>query len=247
MTINIIFQIDVPSIFTNPKDTEDYFEKLVKLATVFNASEKDARRELNKSLSFEIKLLQVIDKNIDNLKNLLKILHCHFNNYSNNYLAHLFFVILTNFILFSQTQVPNIGNRTVLTINELDNKYPIVNWSMHFNALIPFKNFKDDDQIVVYNPHLIDKLFDLISNTPEEIIINYLYSRFIIDVYDTILYGTTNSKSNCFGEIIDSKIWRTAANALYIRDHFNMSNKIEALKLIDNIRDTTKKLITDVS
>lgn len=129
-----------------------------------------------------------------------------------------------------------------LKISELQDAYPQFNFSSYMKKVHVHCNMSEDDEITIHEPSLVNKTLKLVKNSSEKVVANYLFSRFIRDIFDQYI---TNDDSSCYEKANDNL--GLATYALYVRDHFNKSSEIMIKKLIENIRKSTSLVLDEVS
>lgn len=149
-----------------------------------------------------------------------------------------------------------------MTISELQEKYPMVQWVEYMNTLLAPDNHVDDKEIVIVNvPSYITDFIQLIKKTPKRTQANYLLWRaagssvsFLTEElrnrqlqYTTIVTGKTERASR-WKECIDisSGSLANAAGALYVRKYFNEDSRQNALEMVTDIRAEFRKIVENV-
>lgn len=149
-----------------------------------------------------------------------------------------------------------------MSISELQEKYPQLNWLSYLNSLMPEETkFTADDIIINSVPTFFEKLFPLLANTPRETIANYLMWR--------MAFSSASSLSKAFRdrdheykrittgkEVADPRglqcsditlnYFQHAVGSLYVRDYFKEEAKAKVLEMIKNIKEAFREIVDDI-
>lgn len=225
---------------------------MVDIAVILGANRERATRELMDSLEFEIKLA-----NVSRSKIILK---------NDNDL--LWFLYRAFTILF-QISLPNEKRRNAtllynpMTIAEMKQQYPFVDWKEYINNLLPPTVRVDDNEIVIVNvPSFISDLDNLLKKTPKRVQANYVMWRvagasvsYLTDEirkrqldYSTALSGKTEREAR-WKECVDivAGSLSISTGALYVRKYFREDAKANALEMVAGIRKQFTKILEKVS
>ncbi|RWR99896.1 neprilysin-like protein, partial [Dinothrombium tinctorium] len=166
----------------------------------------------------------------------------------------------------SQITVPNEERRNFsaiyksLTLEELQNKVPKVNWTHYFNIVMPLEIY-ENETIVVYALDYIKNMVELVEQTPKRTVINYLLWRFIYNrvsnldkrfileqqEYYRSLYGTQTVPQRwqtCTSYV--NKNMGMALGSLFVKSHFNESSKEGTKEMIEDIKKAFFEILDEV-
>ncbi|KAJ6635281.1 Neprilysin-2 [Pseudolycoriella hygida] len=147
-------------------------------------------------------------------------------------------------------------------LSDVQKMYPYIDWVDYCNALLPDGVSVDDSEIITVSvPSFFEKLADLLEETPNRTIANYLIWR--ITVYSTYFMSSQLRKRNLeyftkiSGKTEDEARWKECVDltisglpisvgALYVKKHFEDSSKASALEIVDGIREQFEKILQTV-
>jgi membrane metallo-endopeptidase-like protein 1 len=149
-----------------------------------------------------------------------------------------------------------------MTITELQEKYPYLNWLNYLNSLMPAETkFTTDDIIINGVPTFFEKLGQLLTNTPKNVIQNYLMWRFAFgsvpllgqsfrdrqQEYIRIITGSEkeNPRALTCTDIVLS-FFPHALGSLYVRKHFDEAAKQNVMVMVDNLKVAFKEILDEI-
>ncbi|KAJ8321012.1 hypothetical protein KUTeg_002599 [Tegillarca granosa] len=151
------------------------------------------------------------------------------------------------------------------TIRELKEKHKEFNWLYYFQTAI---NYADpsikltlDEKVIVRNPDYINKLFEILKNTPKRVVSNYVIWRALLWLIEALpesiriltqhykheLLGTSSIPPRwkyCSSKV--NKYLGMAVGKIFINEAFDPSSKANALEMIEDLRETMKELIDNL-
>lgn len=149
-----------------------------------------------------------------------------------------------------------------MTINELQKKFPSIDWLEYLNkVLFPQPRLKDTDEVITNNGSYLENFFQLIEKTPKRDIANYVFWRFF--EFSTNLLSSRIRKAeteflnelkgrnfrdyeaDCVSELMAK--FPVAMDMLYVNKHFDVKKKDFALNMLEDIRISIRKILGDVS
>lgn len=149
-----------------------------------------------------------------------------------------------------------------MTVRELKQKYPSIDWLEYFTRQLPYNIIIDDNELInVKTPHYIMDFEKLMRVTPKRIQANYAMAR-VVDTlnkylhdeirerklqYDAILTGTIKLKARD-KECIDMVALKlpVSISALYVRRYFNKDMKNNAVALVNDIKKQFNNMLQTV-
>jgi membrane metallo-endopeptidase-like protein 1 len=149
-----------------------------------------------------------------------------------------------------------------MTITELQENYPFINWLEYLNSLMPAETkFTTDDTIINAVPTFFEKLGPLIDTTPNDAIQNYLMWRFAAasvsymgkafrdrqQEYSRITTGkeTADPRGLTCSDIALS-YFPHALGSLYVRKHFDEAAKQNVMDMVDNLKVAFKEILDEI-
>lgn len=150
-----------------------------------------------------------------------------------------------------------------MTIKEMQEKYPYVQWLNYFNVILKPTGLQIDENevISVSVPLFFAKLGDVLKETPKRAIANYVmwritgFSSFFLTEelrkrqlqYSTAISGKQEQEPR-WKECIDiaSGSLPISVGALYIRKHFNENSRAAAMEMVKDIRVEFEKILNKV-
>lgn len=146
-----------------------------------------------------------------------------------------------------------------LTLSEVQDKYPYLDWVEFVNEILPSNLTVTENETVIFNSlSFFEKLGDLLENTPNRTIANYLSWR-IADYAAYYLNNDVRKRQLDYNGVSVGKKefsarWKecisltnnklsAAVGALYIRKHFRPDAKIIAREMVDQIRHAFKETL----
>lgn len=147
-------------------------------------------------------------------------------------------------------------------LSDVQTKYPYVDWVDYCNALLPEGLSVNDSEIITVSvPTFFEQLANLLEETPNRTIANYLIWR--VTVYSTYFMSSRLRKRNLeyftaiSGKTEEEPRWKECVDlttsglsisvgALYVKKHFEESSKAAALEIVDGIRDEFEKILHTV-
>ncbi|KAG5671202.1 hypothetical protein PVAND_001411 [Polypedilum vanderplanki] len=208
----------------NDSVVEAYLNYMIDVAVMFGADKKRAEKEMKEALEFEIELAKISltnDKRRD---------------------AEAFY--------------------NPITIKDLKVKHPYVDWLEYFNNLMPESTKVTEDEVILISvPSFFNQLGELLEKTPKRTIANYLnwrmteYSAKYLTAalrkrqlqYNAAISGQEEQEPR-WKECIDltSTSLPTALSALYVRQYFKHDSKVNALKMVEAIKNEFVKILQKV-
>ncbi|XP_031633689.1 neprilysin-2-like [Contarinia nasturtii] len=171
-----------------------------------------------------------------------------------------FQIKLANISLSSDDQI----NNTYLykPLREIQPLYPYIQWVEYINALLP-PPWSTDENLYLYvdGPYYFEKLGQLLQETPNRTIANYMmfrvteFSSFFLtnklrsrqSVYRTNVYGAQEQWprwKECTA--ITRQYFPVAVGALYLQKYFRQDTKL-VLEMVDRIRKELELILNDAS
>ncbi|XP_044018489.1 neprilysin-2-like isoform X2 [Aphidius gifuensis] len=149
-----------------------------------------------------------------------------------------------------------------MTIKDLNNNYPFINWLEYFSKLLPSSITIDENELSIVNvPSYIDNLGKLIDTIPKRVQANYVMWRAAAasvsylneDVrkrqlaYSTAVSGRTERESR-WKECVDivSGGLSLSVGAMYVRKYFKEEAKKNAEEMVNDIRIQFNKILEKV-
>ena len=148
-----------------------------------------------------------------------------------------------------------------MTIKELQNKYPYLQWLKYLNGILePYVNLSEDEIVNVRVPSFFEELGNLLAKTPKRTQANYVISQVvrtisndmgekvqdIIGKFYSLRSGTSIKEQRWDKCVSDVSILRLAISALYVRSYVDDSVKQSAIEMFNNItlsfKNTLKKV-----
>lgn len=147
-------------------------------------------------------------------------------------------------------------------LSDVQKEYPYVNWVDYINALLPDSVSVNESEIITVSvPSFFAKLADLLEQTPNRTIANYLIWR--VTVYSTYFMSSKLRKRNLeyftaiSGKTEDDPRWKECVDlttgglpisigALYVKKYFEESSKQAALDIVNGIRDEFEIILRSV-
>lgn len=150
-----------------------------------------------------------------------------------------------------------------LTALELQERIPKFNWIRYLSEVFQQVNltFNASEEIVVYAPEYLSNMVDLITNTSNRTLVNYLIWRIMMNrvtnlpdkyrelrkEYHKTIYGSETERSrwrDCVSYVNDNM--GNAVGRLFISKHFDENAKKSALEMIGDIRVAVNELLDEV-
>ncbi|KAL7013331.1 hypothetical protein ACKWTF_015335 [Chironomus riparius] len=150
----------------------------------------------------------------------------------------------------------------IMSIKDLQAKYPFNNWLKYFNALLPEVSQVTEDEIInVSVPSFFDALGSLLEKTSKRTIANYIFWR---ATESSSTYSTTEIKGRKLqytkvitGKQQDEPRWkecmdltsenlRIATGALYVRKYFQQDSKSIAKEMMEGIKEEFEEILKTV-
>lgn len=150
-----------------------------------------------------------------------------------------------------------------MTIKEMQEKYPYVQWLDYFNIILKPTGLQvtDSEVISVSVPSFFAKLGDVLDKTPKRVIANYVmwritgFSSFFLTEelrkrqlqYSTAISGKQEQEPR-WKECIDiaSGSLPISVGALYIRKHFHEDSRAAAMEMVKDIKIEFEKILNHV-
>ncbi|KAJ3633527.1 hypothetical protein MTP99_010467 [Tenebrio molitor] len=173
-----------------------------------------------------------------------------------------FEIRLANFSL-SQEDRRNISNLyNLLTIQELETKYPKIPWLKLINIIMPQSvQVNRTQQILVGVPYFLGAFEKLISATPKRVQANYLMWRVVKDlvsylnqevkdrelIFKHAINGIQESPPR-WKECIDetTSLLPIVIGAMYVRKYFHVDAKQNALEMVKYIKEQFKDILRSI-
>uniref|UniRef100_A0A0R3RHK8 Neprilysin-2 n=1 Tax=Elaeophora elaphi TaxID=1147741 RepID=A0A0R3RHK8_9BILA len=149
------------------------------------------------------------------------------------------------------------------TISDLYTLLPKVEWISFFHQIAPtsiHSSINNSTQIIVGEVDYMYNIAALINNNSNQLLANYIFWR-IVHSWVKILDGRYEDIKQVFlrvmtGQQTKSPRWKECAQgtinllplaggALYVREHFDSTDKKEALKMIANLQEAFKELVDE--
>ncbi|XP_050420480.1 neprilysin-1-like isoform X2 [Adelges cooleyi] len=147
-----------------------------------------------------------------------------------------------------------------LSLNELQNQVPDINWLLYFRNVLNF-NIEGDELVVSYAMTYFTQLGLLMKKTDRRIIHNYVIWRLVQStvlphMIDEYQYKRLDFKKILLGILSERSRWRDcvdwtnkqlgmAVGALFIRDNFSLESKVTAMDMIQSIREAFNELLNE--
>ncbi|VBB25341.1 unnamed protein product [Acanthocheilonema viteae] len=148
-------------------------------------------------------------------------------------------------------------------ISDLYTLFPKVEWLNFFHQIAPtsiHNSINNNTQIIVGEVDYMYNIASLISKNSNQLLANYIFWR-IVHSWVKILDGRYEDIKQVFlrvmtGQQTKSPRWKECAQgtinllplaggALYVREHFDSTDKKEALKMIANLQEAFKELVDE--
>ncbi|KAL5284704.1 MMEL1 family protein [Megaselia abdita] len=144
-----------------------------------------------------------------------------------------------------------------MTVRELSNKVPQINWKMYL-SVVQNRTVEKSETLVIFAIEYMEKLVELVEKTESEVIANYLLWRFVrhrINNLDdrfqetkqnfyNILYGREQSPprwKNCVGQVNSNM--GMALGAMFVRKYFDENSKEDTLKMASDLQDAFREIL----
>uniref|UniRef100_A0A336KWM6 CSON001488 protein n=1 Tax=Culicoides sonorensis TaxID=179676 RepID=A0A336KWM6_CULSO len=164
--------------------------------------------------------------------------------------------------------IPHRGRRNpqqlfnVMTISDMQTKYPYFNWLKFLRESYPNLNFSSNEVISVTDLNFFENFGKLVQRTSKRTIANYLMWRLTAQAipylsqkfkqrdteYQILFYGEHKRQPrwrDCVSIVLVEM--SIAASAMYARRHFNHNSKMEAESMVANIKDEFEKVLSSAS
>lgn len=149
-----------------------------------------------------------------------------------------------------------------MTVAELNENYPFIDWMEYFSKLLPPSiRIEEDEMSIVNVPAYIKDLGELMANVPKRVQANYVMWRasaasvsYLNDdvrkrqlAYSTAVSGRTERESR-WKECVDivSSGLSLSVGALYVRKYFNEDAKKNAEEMVNDIRKQFNRILNNV-
>ncbi|XP_064461110.1 neprilysin-1-like isoform X2 [Ornithodoros turicata] len=146
------------------------------------------------------------------------------------------------------------------TMEELQERIPLVNWTRYFNAVMPME-LSPKEEVVVFAPQYLKRMSQLIDATPKRVVANYILWRFVSNRVGSLDKRFLAKQQEYFGAIYGTQStparWKTctvlvnknmgmAVGALFVHHHFNKQSKEKAEEMIRDIKSAFLEILDDV-
>ena len=143
----------------------------------------------------------------------------------------------------------------------MDRIFPLVNWTLYFQWLVP-SDMRDylasDPEVILAEVEFFDRLAHLLSSTEPRVLANYVFWRYasawsfqLDERYDDIQQEFLR---DFIGKKAKSPRWKDcssaaagrmsyASGAMYVRKHFDRASKAAALEMIEDLRESFRKML----
>ncbi|GFS75640.1 neprilysin-1 [Nephila pilipes] len=171
-----------------------------------------------------------------------------------------FETILANFTIPSEERRNYTAIYLKMTLAELQEKIPLVNWTLYFSIAMPLE-LTDDEEVVVYAVPYLLSMSDLVTNTSKRTVANYILWRFVYNRVSNLdkrfLAKQQEYYSALYGTQAISPRWKTctvyvnknmgmAVGSLFVKRHFNEKSKETAEEMIKDIKTAFLELLDEV-
>lgn len=145
-----------------------------------------------------------------------------------------------------------------MTVNEISNLVPLVNWEKYFSG-IGAKNF---EKVVVYQPKYLKQLQKLLQDEPISVIKNYLRWTMFNDASKYLTTEIENARFDFYGKVMSgtkkqkprnervlsttNSVLGEALGKLYVKEYFPPAAKDVAKEMVENIREAFKLRINNL-
>ncbi|KAJ8664533.1 hypothetical protein QAD02_006195 [Eretmocerus hayati] len=151
------------------------------------------------------------------------------------------------------------GFRIFSNFEELQSKYPGVQWWSYINGILPSRiQARKSDKIIVFNPEYFSHLGDVISKMDKRILANYVFYREAESFarYTNLRSAKENSSAAkefllteeenavfCMNQV--SSNLQYALNALYVKDLFDDEKMIFMSKLVYHLKEKYRRVLNE--
>ncbi|XP_055299905.1 neprilysin-2-like isoform X2 [Sitodiplosis mosellana] len=149
-----------------------------------------------------------------------------------------------------------------VTIRELQESYPYLNWLDYINALLP-SNLQVDENEILSNtvPKFFEQLGDILSSTPKRTMANYFLWRVILATSGTLTPELRQHKLQFYKTVYglqgEQPRWKEciqfsseslpiSVGALYVRKYFSDESRKTAVEMVENIRDEFVNILSEI-
>lgn len=154
-----------------------------------------------------------------------------------------------------QSQESDLIN--MLTLGELQRKYPWLNWTDYINNVLGL-NFKVDNSEVIniLDPKYFSRIEELLNQTSKEVIQNFIFTRVTLNTVKYLnkkfvdLEGRYRGRRQSRLEFCIERVRRgipLAVSVLYVRNTIPPSLRLSTLSMIDDIRNAFKRNLLNIS
>ncbi|XP_060595469.1 neprilysin-4-like [Ruditapes philippinarum] len=150
-----------------------------------------------------------------------------------------------------------------MTLKDLQNQIPKFDWIKYLHEIFIRVNVtvNDTDTVVVYAPEYLKKMIDLVDETEERTLTNYIIWRFMMNRVPNLPGKYRELRTEYYKAIFGSKQervrWRdcvsyvndnlgNAVGRLFVSKHFDEDAKKNALEMVQDIRVAVNELLTEV-
>ncbi|KAG1656818.1 Neprilysin-2 [Nymphon striatum] len=150
-----------------------------------------------------------------------------------------------------------------MNLKTLQSLAPSINWKSHLNALTG-QNIREDEIIInVKNPQYVNKMANVIQDTPLRTVVNYMLWKFVYNnlkiigpkfinlrkIYAKITSGKKSNKLKdriCFDHVVpayDKSCMVPAVSSIYLKNYFPEKNDKMVVEMLSNYRSTYKEIL----
>ncbi|KAB0794786.1 hypothetical protein PPYR_11625 [Photinus pyralis] len=132
-------------------------------------------------------------------------------------------------------------NRVKRTIGELQEKYSGICWRTYLTKMLAIPNLalQENDEVMLYSPHHLDKIVEVLQSTAPSTLVSYVEYRVIVALLRAvglnICEGISNSAPSACLELTKLAL-PTALSALYVHRFLCSDTKHELTQLVHDIK-----------
>ena len=151
-----------------------------------------------------------------------------------------------------------------MTLAELDNTVPLLNWTHYVNKLLTEDVLQVDstERIVVNTPGYLQNLTEILAKEPKRNVANFMLwratrasigfldksARSVIEEYAKNITGKTETTprwKSCVGSAAGS--FSAAVGKMYVSKHFKEDAKTSMLEMVSDIREEFQQILNEIS
>ncbi|KAG8180916.1 hypothetical protein JTE90_020143 [Oedothorax gibbosus] len=167
---------------------------------------------------------------------------------------------LANFTIPSEERRNYTAIYYKITLAELQEKIPLVNWTLYFSLAMPLELTEEDEVVVYAVPYLLS-MTQLVINTDKRIVSNYILWRFVFNRVSNLDKRFLAKQQEYYGALYGTQAisprWKTctlyvnknmgmAVGSLFVKRHFNEKSKETAEEMINDIKTAFLELLDEV-